>query len=212
MWMMSCTGSVRGGFGGIWKSQLVGFLARKKKVDFRLLAEARPVALWQVSHVFWGRWKSQNRKNVYLSPYVEKSLNSKVIKIFVPELRSRKCFSCFGIPMFYVYMLWTFYVHFTYPYYGYGTTGPRDVPNVGGVVSIVWLRRSFKNWVSLLVSKNRSQKLINGSYLNKSVHLCFCICICTVIIIIIIMAMAIQQKVLRPPLHFGVVAIEKGAL
>ena len=63
-----------------------------------------------------GRWKSQNRKNVYLSPYVEEPLNSKVIKSFVPELRSRKCFSCFGIPMFYVYMLWTFYVRFTYPY------------------------------------------------------------------------------------------------
>ena len=35
----------------------------------------------------------------YLSPYIEKPLNSKVIKNFVPELRSRKCFSCFGIPM-----------------------------------------------------------------------------------------------------------------
>ena len=33
------------------------------------------------------------------SPYVEKPLNSKVIKSFVPELRSRKCFLCFGIPM-----------------------------------------------------------------------------------------------------------------
>ena len=62
----------------------------------------------------WGRrWTSQDRKNVYLSPYVEEPLNSKVIKSFVPELRSRKCFLCFGIPMFYVYMLWTFYVHFT---------------------------------------------------------------------------------------------------
>ena len=61
-----------------------------------------------------GRWKSQNRKNVYLSPYVEEPLNSKVIKSFVPELRSRKCFSCFGIPMFYAYMLWTFYVRFTH--------------------------------------------------------------------------------------------------
>ena len=60
------------------------------------------------------RWKSQNRKNVYLSPYVEEPLNSKVIKSFVPELRSRKCFSCFEIPMFYVYMLWTLYVHFAY--------------------------------------------------------------------------------------------------
>ncbi len=52
-----------------------------------------------------GRWKSQHRKIVHLSPYVEKTFNSKVIKSFVPELRSRKCFSCFGIPMFYVYML-----------------------------------------------------------------------------------------------------------
>ena len=54
------------------------------------------------------------RKNVYLSPYVEEPLNSKVIKSFIPELRSRKCFSCFKIRMFYVYMLWTFYVHFTH--------------------------------------------------------------------------------------------------
>ena len=50
------------------------------------------------------RWKSQNRKNVYLSPYVEEPLNSKVIKSFVPELRSRKCFSYFEFPMFYVYI------------------------------------------------------------------------------------------------------------
>ena len=61
------------------------------------------------------RWKIQNRKNVYLSPYVEETLNSKVIKSFVPKLRSRKCFSCFEIPMFYVY-IWTLYVHFAYPY------------------------------------------------------------------------------------------------
>ena len=33
------------------KSQLVGFLPRKKKVDFRLLTEA----LWRVPHVIWGR-------------------------------------------------------------------------------------------------------------------------------------------------------------
>ena len=49
--------------------------------------------------------KSQNRKNVYLSPYVEEPLNSKVIKSSSPELRTRKCFSYFEIPMLYVYML-----------------------------------------------------------------------------------------------------------
>ena len=48
-------------------------------------------------------------------PYVE-TFNQKVIKGSVPELRSRKCFSCFEIPMFYVHMLWKFYVHFAYPY------------------------------------------------------------------------------------------------
>ena len=114
MWMTSCTGSERGGFWGIWKKSVSWVLPRRKTVDFRLFTEAGPVALWRVPHVLgWGRWKSQNRKIVYLSPYVEEPLNSKVIKDFVPELRGRKCFTCFGIPMFYVYMLWTFYVPFT---------------------------------------------------------------------------------------------------
>ena len=63
-----------------------------------------------------GQMESLHRKIVPLSSYVEKPLNSKVIKSFVSELRSRKCFSCFGIPMFYVYMLRSFYVRFTYPY------------------------------------------------------------------------------------------------
>ena len=52
---------------------------------------------------------------MYLSPYVEEPLNSKVIKSFVPEQRSRKCFSCFEFLMFYVHMLRTLYVHFAYP-------------------------------------------------------------------------------------------------
>ena len=33
---------------------------------------------------------------------------------------------CFGIPMFYVYMLWTFYVRFTYPYHGHVTEEPKS--------------------------------------------------------------------------------------
>ena len=101
---------------GDLKKSAVEFLARKKTDGFRLLAEA----LRRVHTCCGGRGgtsKSQNRKNVYLSPYVEEPLNSKVIKSFVPELRSRKCFSCFGMPVFYVYMLWTFYVRFPYPYW-----------------------------------------------------------------------------------------------
>ena len=98
----------RRGFGEFWKSQLSWVLPRKKTAGFRLLTEARPVALRRVPlEMGVGRWKSQNRKNVYLTPYVEEPLNSKVIKSFVPELRSR-VFLCFGIPMFCLYMLCTF--------------------------------------------------------------------------------------------------------
>ena len=55
-------------------------------------------------HTCWGRgrWKSLNRKIVPLSPHVKEPLNSKIIKSFVPEQRSRECFSCFEIPMFYL--------------------------------------------------------------------------------------------------------------
>ena len=107
----SRTGSARRILGDFKKSvSWVESCRPKKKDDFRLIAEAlgRCRTRWGVV-----RWKSKNRKNVYLSPYVEEPLNSKVIKSFVPELRSRKCFSCFEIPMFYVYMLWIFCVRFT---------------------------------------------------------------------------------------------------
>ena len=84
--MTSCTGSARGGF---WKSQLVELNSASGEDGWLSLARG---GLTQVSYEMGGRWKSQNRKNVYLSPYVEEPLNSKVIKRFVPELRSRKCF------------------------------------------------------------------------------------------------------------------------
>ena len=110
--MTSCTGSARGGFWGFWKSRWIENLTPNEKGRLSGLAEARRICALRAPHEMGGRWKNQNRKNVYLSPYVEEPLNSKVIKSFVPEQRSRKCFSCFGIPMFYVYMLWTFYDSF----------------------------------------------------------------------------------------------------
>ena len=118
---------VRRGFLGFWKSQLSWVLVQEKMVGFCLLAEARPVALVMGATRVGGRgrWKSQNRKNVYLSPYVEESLNSKVIKSFVPELRSRKCFLCFEIPMLYIYIY--IYMNIICPFRisvsGYGTDG-----------------------------------------------------------------------------------------
>ena len=56
--------------------------------------------------------KSQNRKIVPLSPYVEEPLNSKIIKSFVPEQRSRQVFFVFRDS--YVLSLWRFDVHFPY--------------------------------------------------------------------------------------------------
>ena len=60
-----------------------------RKGRFSGLAEARRICALRAPHLLGvGRWKIQNRKNVYLSPYVEEPLNSKVIKSFVSELRS----------------------------------------------------------------------------------------------------------------------------
>ena len=71
--------------------------------------------LWRVPHVLGvGRWKSQNRKIVPLSPYVEKPLNSKVINGFVPELRIRYVLFFFEFRDSYVLSLWAFDVHFTH--------------------------------------------------------------------------------------------------
>ena len=111
--MTSRTGSAED-LGIFWKRQLVE-LKPASAEDGWLSLVCR--GLGQVPHEMGGgRWKTQNRKNVYLSPYVEEPLNSKVIKSFVPELRSRKCFSCFEFPMFYVIYIyiWTLYVHFTH--------------------------------------------------------------------------------------------------
>ena len=75
--------------------RIVGIL--KKSVSWVLPSEEEgwlSLARWGLvsgAHVVWVRWKSQ----VYLSPYVEKPLISKVIKSFVPELRSRQVFFVF---------------------------------------------------------------------------------------------------------------------
>ena len=61
------------------------------------------------AHVVVGgcRWKSRHRKIVPLS-YVEKPFNSKVIKSFVPELRSRQVFFVFRDSyVIYICALWT---------------------------------------------------------------------------------------------------------
>ena len=85
------------------KSQLVEFLPREKTVDFR--GSLKP-GQWPCGRyrTWFGADGKVSIERWYLSPYVEKPFNSKLIKSFVPELRSRKCFTCFGIPMFYIYI------------------------------------------------------------------------------------------------------------
>ena len=96
---------------GIWEKLVSRVLASEDDGWLSELTEA----LRQASHVVGGRWKSQHKKIAYLPPYVQEPFNSKVIKCFVPELRSRKIFFvCFGIPMLSIYELWKFYVYCTY--------------------------------------------------------------------------------------------------
>ena len=106
------------------KKQLVEFLPPKKTVDF-----LSSPSLAAGAARGGGRWKSQHRKVVYHSPYVEKPFNSKVIKRFVPEQRSCKCFCVSGF-LCYLYVRYGHYecfayryeyVYFTYRYHGYVT-------------------------------------------------------------------------------------------
>ena len=92
----------------IWEKSVSWVLASEEEGWLSLVRRGLAVG----AHVVWGRWKSQ----VYLIPYVEKSLNSKVIKSFVLELRSCKCFLCFGIPMLPIYVRCGQYERFAYRY------------------------------------------------------------------------------------------------
>ena len=95
MWMMSCTGSARGGFWGFWKKS-VSWVLRSEEEGWLLLACSGLVA--GATRVRGGGADGKaSIKRLCLSPYVEKPFNSKVIKKgFVTELRSRKCFCVSG--------------------------------------------------------------------------------------------------------------------
>ncbi len=102
---------------GILKKSVSWVLSREKTVDFRLLTEARPVALWQVPHMLGGANGKVIIERLCISlPYV-KTFNSKVIKGFVPELRSCYVFFMFRdsyvLCIYVMNILCTFH---TYPY------------------------------------------------------------------------------------------------
>ena len=129
-------------FGEIWEKS-VSWVLRSEEEGWLSLARSGLVA---DATTCWGggRWKSQHRKIVPLSPYVNKPLNSKVIKSFVPELRNRKCFSCFKIPMFYVY------IHFPISIfmYGYVTQVPAGLSSSHCTKWADDLRKSCRNRAS----------------------------------------------------------------
>ena len=108
---------------GMWVTSLTGGVGWDLRKFSRILASevdgwisGLAEALWRV-HTWWlgGRWKSCHKKIVSLSPYVEKTFNSKVIKSFVPELRSRKCFFVFR-DSYVIYVRYGHYERFAYRY------------------------------------------------------------------------------------------------
>ena len=107
-------------FGRFWKSQLVELRLDTGRDGWLSLASG---GLGKVSHEMGGGGADEKARieRLCLSLSLslvrsKKTLNSKVIKSFVLELRSRKCFSCFEIPMFYVIYKWTFCISVS----GYG--------------------------------------------------------------------------------------------
>ena len=77
------------------------------------LGEARWICALQAPHMMLGGGATDGKisiERLCLSPCVEKP-NSKVIKSFVPELRSRKCFLCFRIPVIYEHFMNVSHIH-----------------------------------------------------------------------------------------------------
>ena len=100
----------------IWEKSVCWVLGQRKTLDFRGSPKPgqRPCGRCRT---WFGADGNVIIERLCLSlPYVEKPFNSKVIKSFVPEIRSRKCFSYFGIPMLYIYMFYGHYERFTYRY------------------------------------------------------------------------------------------------
>ena len=86
----------RGGFGGFWKCQLVEFCLGRRRLAFACTPKP---GQWPCGgcHTCWG-WGADGKVIIERLciplPYVE-TFNSKVIKGFIPELRSRYVFFVF---------------------------------------------------------------------------------------------------------------------
>ena len=118
MWMTSCTGSARGGFWEIWeKSAELGSRHRTRWVDFRSSQWPDEFARYR-RRPRWGADGKAIIERLCISlPYVE-TFNSKVIKGFVPELRSRYVLFVFqdsyALCIYVMNILCTFHVAITW--------------------------------------------------------------------------------------------------
>ena len=143
-------------FGRFWKSQWVELRLDTERDGW--LSVARK-AMWRVPHEMLGRWKSRDRMIVPLTPYVEKSLNSEVIKSFVPEQRSRYVFIVFRDS----YVLCYIYIYI-YIYIYMNIICPFQTWPYRAMVQGPWILRPtlqpFRN------TCNNSECFINWSYLT----------------------------------------------
>ena len=120
MWMTSCTGSAREGFWEFWKKS-VSWVPGSEEEGWLSLASR---GLVSGAHVVWDRWKNQYRKMVslYLCRKTFKLKGNKTFRtwtkkswvFFVFQDSYVLCDICY-----HTCALWTFYVHFPYPYLGY---------------------------------------------------------------------------------------------
>ena len=99
-------------WGEIWEKSVSWVPAWEEEGWFSGLIVARRICALRAPRVScvesWRCKISQHRRIVSLSPYVEKPFNSKLIKSFVPVLRSRKCFFVFQDSyVIYICPLWT---------------------------------------------------------------------------------------------------------
>ena len=96
MWMMSCTGNVRGGFWGIWKKSVeLSSYPGRRRLTFACWPKP---GQWPCGgrHTWFGADGNVSIERRYLSLLMSKNLfNSKVMKSFVHEQRRRKCFFVF---------------------------------------------------------------------------------------------------------------------
>ena len=115
-WVTSRTGSV----GWDLKSQLSWVPGWEEEGWLSLARRSKASGfVTGVARVLWADGEASIER-LCLFPYVEKPFNSKVIKSFVPELRSYKCFSCrdsYVLCIYVMNILCTFHIFM----YGYVT-------------------------------------------------------------------------------------------